>query len=421
MGILVSRYSAASGHVTDRTDRLFLAALATIMIVYLAVCGYYLQATAIRVPVYDLLAWILHYADTWQHGDWWGYLWQPHNEHRLIFTRLLLLADIVWFRGTTMPFMAFSLACLGGMIGLIMWEVAASKLPANLELTLVLCVPLFLATTYIVVDCSMPALGVYVHTAAFFILALVFLDGAGEEERFVTLRRIIAMLAAAGAAFGIAGGLIAWPVLLWAGWRGGLKRAWLLPIAAVGLAFLVLCLMGIRSAALLGSLEPIHLLLMLDYLLRFLGLPWSHAASLVWVARIIGAFILVTGLGVILLRSFLEPPRGRLDRIALGMLLFALLIAVLAAIGRGRCGYGSADADPLQHFRRHGTAGAIDRRRPLAHPRLGSATRTPSSSGRCYRCLAIADGAAAGRGTCRGGSGEAIHRNLSQVCHRPVD
>jgi hypothetical protein len=328
-------------------DRLFVVALAIMTIVYVAVFGYYLQATAIRVPVYDLLGWILHYADAWQRGDWWGYLWQAHNEHRVVFSRLLLLADIAWLRGTTLPFMVFSLLCLVGMIALIVREVAASNLPAGLKLTLALCVPLLLATTYIVVDCSMPALGVYVHTAAFFVLALVLLDGADEEGQYARLRRILALLAAVGAAFGIAGGLIAWPVLLWAGWRGGLKQAWLLSIAALGLVFVALYAMGIHSRASAGSLDPTRVLRMLDYSVRFLGLPWSHAASLVWVGRIAGSFILVAGLGVIVKHGFLDAPGGRLERIGLGMVLFALLIAALA--GTGRVDVASDRAMPIRY------------------------------------------------------------------------
>src|SRR5262249_23371357 len=70
----------------DVTDRLFLAAMGLVAVAYLMLFGYYLGATIIRVPVYDLIGFIMHYADFWLRGDWWGYLWIPHNEHRLVFT-----------------------------------------------------------------------------------------------------------------------------------------------------------------------------------------------------------------------------------------------------------------------------------------------------------------------------------------------
>jgi len=313
---------------------MFLAILGLIAVAYLVLFGYYLGATIIRVPVYDLLGFIQHYADFWLRGDWWGYLWIPHNEHRLIFTRLLLLADIDWFSGNTVPFIIFGLLCLGGMTIVIAREIMAAALPAGLRAALALIVLLLLATSYIVVDCTMPALGQYVHTAAFAVFALVLLDGAGEGGRHADLRRLLALLAGMAAAFGIAGGLIVWPVLLWAAWRGGLSRAWLIAVALTGIAFIAVYLLGLRSHAAVGSLEPMRLLRMLDYSIRFLDLPWSHAGAFVWFGRAIGSVILLAGLFFLLTRGLLGRPRSRLERIALGMLLFALLMAALAGAGR---------------------------------------------------------------------------------------
>jgi hypothetical protein len=318
----------------DGGDRLFLALLGLAAVAYLVLFGYYLGATIIRVPVYDLIGFIMHYADFWLRGDWWGYLWIPHNEHRLIFTRLLLLADIDWFRGNTAPFILFGLLCLAVMIYAIVQEVMATHLALGLRLTLAALVLLLLATSYIVVDCTMPALGQYVHTAASATLALVLLDGAGEGGRFADLRRVLALVAGICAAFGIAGGLVIWPVLIWAAWRGGLPRGWILAVVLVGAAFIALYVPGIKTHGTLGDLSPPRLLRMLDYAIRFLGLPWSHAAGLVWFGRAIGAAILAGGLYFLFRRALLGRPRDRLERIALGMLLFALLMAALAGAGR---------------------------------------------------------------------------------------
>ena len=315
-------------------DRLFLALLGLIAIAYLVLFGYYLGATIIRVPVYDLIGFIMHYADFWLRGDWWGYLWIPHNEHRLIFTRLLLLADIDWFRGNAVPFIVFGLLSLGVMIFVIIQEVMAAALPAGLRLTLAGLVLLLLATSYIVVDCTMPALGQYVHTAAAATLALVLLDGAGEGGRFAGLRRVLALVAAIAAAFGIAGGLIIWPVLVCIAWRGGLSRGWILAVILVGAAFIALYVPGIKTHASLGALDAERIWRMLDYAIRFMGLPWSHSPSFTWFGRLAGWVISVLGLQFLLLRGLLGPPRSRLERIALGLMLFALLMAALAGAGR---------------------------------------------------------------------------------------
>src|SRR5690242_11732102 len=318
----------------DGADRFFLAVLGVIAVGYLVLFGYYLGATIIRVPVYDLIGFIMHYADFWLRGDWWGYLWIPHNEHRLVFTRLLLLADIDWFRGNTVPFIIFGLLCLAVMIDAIVREVMAADLPSGLRLTLAIFVLLLLATSYIVVDCTMPALGQYVHTAACATLALVLMDGAGEGGRFADLRRVLALAAAVCAAFGIAGGLIIWPVLVCIAWRGGLSRGWILAVLLVGAAFIALYVPGIKTHGVAGALDGQRILRMLDYAIRFLGLPWSHSPSFVWFGRLAGAVILVLGLNFLLRRGLLGPPRSRLERIALGLMLFALLMAVLAGAGR---------------------------------------------------------------------------------------
>lgn len=320
--------------MTDRLDRGFLASMGLLGIAYLALFGYFLGATIIRVPVYDLLGWIMHYADFWLRGDWWGYLWIPHNEHRLVFTRLLLLADIHWFAGTTLPFILFGLLCLAAMIGALVQEVGRVPWPEGFGALLALAVLLLLATSYIVVDCTMPALGVYIHTAAFAVLALVLLDGAGEGGRYAGLRRVLSLIAGVGAGFGIAGGLLVWPVLLWAAWRGGLSRAWLAAVFLTGAAFVAVYVPGIHSHGSILPLDPLRVLRMLDYAVRFLGLPWSHAAAFVWFGRLAGAAVLAAGLFIVLKHGFMAPSAGRLERVAGGLLLFALLMAALAGAGR---------------------------------------------------------------------------------------
>jgi hypothetical protein len=163
---------------------------------------------------------------------------------------------------------------------------------------------------------------------------LVLLDGAGEGGRFANLRRVLALIAAICAAFGIAGGLIIWPVLVAVAWRGGLSRRWIITVALVGAAFIALYVPGIKTHGSLGSLDLLRLARMLDYAVRFLGLPWSHDAKFVWFGRGAGAVILAAGLYFLLVRGLLTAPRSRPERVALGLMLFALLMAALAGAGR---------------------------------------------------------------------------------------
>ena len=92
---------------TDKLGLLFIPMLGGLIAAYLAIFVYYVWATIIPVPYLDLLQWILRYDQYWRAGDWWNYLWLPHNEHRPIWSLLLVLADIEWCRGTTLPFILF--------------------------------------------------------------------------------------------------------------------------------------------------------------------------------------------------------------------------------------------------------------------------------------------------------------------------
>jgi hypothetical protein len=91
----------------SKFDWLFIPTLAGLIGMYLAIFVYYVFATVITVPYLDLLEWILRYDQYWRAGDWLHYLWLPHNEHRPIWSLLLVLADIGWCRGTTLPFILF--------------------------------------------------------------------------------------------------------------------------------------------------------------------------------------------------------------------------------------------------------------------------------------------------------------------------
>ena len=65
-----------------------------------------------------------------------------------------------------------------------------------------------------------------------------------------------------------------------------------------------------------------------------MGLPWTRAPALLIVGRVLGALLFVTGVGLAFWRGFRRAPSGRLERIAIAMVMFSLASAVLATIGR---------------------------------------------------------------------------------------
>jgi hypothetical protein len=292
--------------------------------------AYYVGATILRVPVYDLLAWILHYAQYWRTGEWWHYLWLPHNEHRLIWSRLLLVADIEWFRGSTLPFLLFNSASFLLTVGCPLWVVSRASLPTELRAAISAVVILLVAASYAAIYCSVPVMGEYVHTTGLLVLSLALL-GKGNRRWG---RPAAAIACAVLAAFGFAGGLLAPPTLFLAAWRARLGRGWLIALGLIGLVLMAVYLPGLPVGRDAGALTSRALPAIFDYGTRFLGLPWSHVPSLVWFGRIKGAAVAGLGIATLLWRGLRPGPTNEVEQMGIGLLFFTLAIAALATVAR---------------------------------------------------------------------------------------
>jgi hypothetical protein len=75
-------------------------------------------------------------------------------------------------------------------------------------------------------------------------------------------------------------------------------------------------------------------LIWFDYVIRLLGLPWTHVPALVWPGRIVGATVLCVGCALAIRDLVHGGSSSRLERIGVGLILFALLIAAAAAVSR---------------------------------------------------------------------------------------
>lgn len=319
--------------VRSKFDWLFIPALAGLVGLYLAMFVYYVVVTVITVPYLDLLEWILRYDQYWRAGDWWHYLWLPHNGHRLVLSLLLVLADIEFCRGSTLPFLLFDSACFLLTVGGPVWAIWVADLAEELKAILASVVILLLAASWAVIYCSLPIEGDFVHTAGLFVLALVLLNDGGERSG-ATIRRAAAIAVAVLAAFGVAGGLFAPVVLLWAAWAAGLDRAWLIAIGLTAAILFVVYLPGIPSDQVDYLLDRTALPKLADYYVRLLGLPWSHTSSLVWLGRLVGCIVLGASITTLICRGILRRSVDQLERMGLALLVFSLLVMAMVAVGR---------------------------------------------------------------------------------------
>lgn len=317
-----------------RFDRAAIAALAAITGLYLILFGYFIGATALRVPVFDEIFWVLQYIDHWLTGDYWGYLWIDHNGHRIIWCRLLTIPMLQWPGGSVMPFILFGIVCFVVMIGGLVLEVMSAPLPPGPRIAIALMVVLLLATSFSAIDSATPMFGNFLHSCVFVVLALLLWEAPGEGNRHGTGRRIGALIAGALAAFGVSGGMLVLPVLVWIAWRGAFGWRWVLAALAVTVAVPAIYFPTQHALPLVTTFDGPTLLRMADYTVRFFGLPWSHSPALVNVGRLIGLATILAGAFIVLRYGVIGRPRNRLDRIAVGLLLFTYLIAGAITFGR---------------------------------------------------------------------------------------
>jgi hypothetical protein len=294
---------------------------------------YFVEKASIRVPVVDLLDWLQFYGERSQDGDWLGFLWTPHNEHRMVFSRILLALDVKWLGNQGGAFAVSGFVLLLGMVATICWEILKSDLSISWKLTAIPIAVLLLSPANTVVMIGMQIMGGFLQASSFGLFSLALLDGAGEEDHFSRYRRAAAIVCACLAAFGDSGGLLIWPALMWSAWKGGLRWGWIAGIACIGTLFIAMYLWNLPSPPVSKFMDFSHIVRSFDYVIRFLGLPWSHVHELVWPARLIGLSIFCLGSFAFLSVSFSVQAKT-VKRLGAALILFSFLIASAAALAR---------------------------------------------------------------------------------------
>lgn len=295
---------------------------------------FFIGRTIIHGPVGDALDWIHFYGARPPGCNAFCYLWTPHNEHHLVFTRILVALDLRWFGWVGPSFIAFGLLLVCGMAATIGSEIANSALPIAWKRAAIPISTLLVAPANIIVLVSWPNICGELHTCAFALFSLVLLDGRGGQGRLSNYRRMAAILAGCCTAFGVSAGLMIWPVLLWSAWRSRLHWTWIAAIGIAGVLFIGAYTWHLPAHAASGLLTLPGLVESFDYTIRFLGLPWARLPLLLWPGRLIGFGMLCLGAVAVLRASFSDGPVSRLQRVGLGLILFSLLVAASAPLAR---------------------------------------------------------------------------------------
>jgi len=307
----------------------FAAALA----IYVAAAAWLLWRTAILEPYSDMFDWLDRYWALRDGGRLGAYLWAPHNVHHLVWTFAILAGDIRLFGASSALFLAAGAGCLAATAALLAWMAAKAAEP-RLRLPAAGAAAALSAMGCHVLDASADINTTYLHALVFAVAAVALAEARPRGWP------LTAILCAAAAGLGNGAGLAVWPALV-AGAALRRDRRWAIAVAVAGLAFGLVYLIG-EPARPLGVFTAGRWLAAGQLFLTYLGLPWSRGLDpFGWV---LGAAALCASAWA-LWRSAqtAEWPR----RAAVGLIVFSLGTAALAAGGRG--GLIRPDQPPMRY------------------------------------------------------------------------
>ena len=315
-------------------------ALLLIAAVYVVLFAYYIHETMIGQPYWDMFSIITRYLQYERDGNLWAYLWEPHVQHRHVWMRLLTSFDARVFSGIAYPFVVVAAACQVTTAWLL-WRAARRSEAGDAGIWMGCVAVMAVLTSVAAVDCAIPMNGIYPQAVMFVVMAVVLFNG---EERtdgrgHLQMRRVLAVLGAIAAAFGNAAALCVWPILVWLAWRVRAGRVWMSALVIVGSVFGAAYLYRLPGVALGDASSPVAPGLgaawrVGDYLITYMGLPWTRSAALAAAGKGIGALFLLMSIASCLWWGVVRPAKSALDRLACSLVAFSLATALLAAFGR---------------------------------------------------------------------------------------
>jgi hypothetical protein len=322
-----------------RRDRLTVWALAAMLVADVAIFLYATVAGFVRQPFSDMFDFLNAEFDFERSGDLATYLMLLHNGQHLVWIRVLTALDVHVLHGTSLVFLAaasLSVLFAAALVGL---EIVRSTSVRTVgALGALIAAPLIVSTIN-AIDCTQPINSVYAIALVFVVAAIILFERAAAETgaRAILLAgaAFTAGLAAAGSS---AAGAAVFPVLTLSAIRHSKARRLLAFtfVAAVGACAVVFSAL-LADHPISFAAAPGHLLKMADYFVVYAGLPWSIYGPLSHLRPMrlmIGLAVIVVGLALLVRGSRSQGAAGRLERIGLDLILFALITGALAAVGR---------------------------------------------------------------------------------------
>jgi hypothetical protein len=280
-----------------------------------------------------MLDWLHAYSEYTRVGDLTAYLWLLHNEHHLVWIRIITLLDVK-LGSSGLTFVAAAVTALIAFYAVITREILRAPIAssaAGAAITAAICFPAWNA-----LDCSTAIFAPYPITLAFCAASAVMFCGPGTDTSHVAVWRALAIVGAVAASLANGAGLVAFPTLLFACWLCRASWMWTAGIAGVGIVYGIAYLHGTPA-----SETPPYSVDLLHYWIAYLGLPWTRSP-------VLGVYALPIGPSILIIASALwaRSKNTRLSRIAGCLILLSVCISILAAVGRSGLG---GDVPPLRY------------------------------------------------------------------------
>jgi hypothetical protein len=310
--------------------------------------SYQILSSQSPVPMWDEWAEIDAIATAPHHQPPLTWLWSQHNEHRVVFYRLLLLADIHLFHGQHWISFWSMFAVQCALLGLLVWLLLREGLRGTLWRAVAglgaFC--LFCPSQWENFGWAFQIS--FLLPGFFLMLALLglleYARSAGpSKKRWIYLG--LSILAASAATYSNGNGVVVWPLLFSAAAVLRLRLRVLLAYAVSGFALIGSYLYHYASPPQHSSpWQSIrHPFAILDYTFKYLGVglpPWARIRDALAVSS--GAFGLLAALAAaawVLTRSKWRKP---LPIVLLGLMFYSLATAFITALGR--IGFGPDQA-----------------------------------------------------------------------------
>ena len=320
----------------ERADRPAVAALATILAVDLAIFAYVAIGGFVRQPFSDMFAFLGAEFDFERGGDLLAYLASTHNGQHLIWVRILTALDVQVFNGAGAIFLAASSLSI-----LVAALAPAVELWRGVPIRVVGAISALLAAMLMIsalnaLDCTQPINCVYAIAAGFAVLAVVLFEHAASEQGGrAVLFAALALAAGLSAAAGSAAGVAAFPALIVSALRHPSHRGLTAATLVVGPAAMAIIVTGLLGAeASQAQVGANHIGKMAAYFVIYAGMPWSSVRLLSRLRLVVGLVAIVVGAALVWRGARRQGAAGRLERIGLDLIVFALVTAAMAAIGR---------------------------------------------------------------------------------------